>query len=111
MKKIIIVAAAALVLAAVCNAENNANAAVIANAASVSATKSETKTVTFKVGLHCKNCVKKVTENISFAKGVKDLKVSLENKTVTVTYDPAKTDVETLRKAIEKLGYTAEVQK
>ena len=37
-----------------------------------------------------------------------DLKVSLDEKTVTVTYDPAKTDEATLQKAIEKLGYTAE---
>lgn len=70
--------------------------------------KKKTETVTFKVGMHCKNCVKKVTDNISFEKGVKDLKVSLEDKTVTITYDPAKTNPETLKKAIEKLGYKVE---
>ena len=64
------------------------------------------KTVTFSVGLHCQNCVKKVKENISFEKGVKGLDVNLEKKTVTVSYDPSKTDEATLRKAIEKLGYT-----
>ena len=65
-------------------------------------------TVTFKTTIHCKNCVKKVNDNISFEKGVKDLKVSLEDKLVTVTYDPSKTDEATLAKAIEKLGYKAE---
>lgn len=70
--------------------------------------KKKTETVTFTVGMHCKNCVKKVTDNISFEKGVKDLKVSLEDKTVTITYDPAKTNPETLMKAIEKLGYKVE---
>ena len=70
--------------------------------------KKKTETVTFTVGMHCKNCVKKVTDNISFEKGVKDLKVSLEDKTVTITYDPAKTNPETLKKAIEKLGYKVE---
>ena len=60
----------------------------------------------FNVGLHCQNCVKKVKENISFEKGVKALEVDLEKKTVTITYDPAKTNEATLRKAIEKLGYT-----
>lgn len=64
------------------------------------------KTVVFNVGLHCQNCVKKVQENISFEKGVKSLDVNLEKKTVTITYDAAKTDEATLKKAIEKLGYT-----
>lgn len=78
-----------------------------ASASSISVEqKKETKTVTFNVGLHCQNCVKKVKENISFEKGVKALDVNLEKKTVTVTYDPAKTDEATLKKAIEKLGYT-----
>lgn len=68
----------------------------------------KTETVTFKTTIHCKNCVKKVNDNISFEKGVKDLKISLEEKLVTVTYDPSKTDEATLAKAIEKLGYKVE---
>lgn len=67
--------------------------------------------VVFSVGLHCQNCVKKVQENISFEKGVKALEISLEKKTVTITYDPAKTDAAKLQKAIEKLGYKVEVAK
>ena len=67
--------------------------------------KTEIKEVVFNVGLHCENCVKKVTENISFEKGVKDLKVSLEDQTVTVKFDAAKTSEETLKAAIQKLGY------
>ena len=43
--------------------------------------------------------------NVSFEKGVKDLKVSLENQTVYVKYDVAKTSEETLKKSIESLGY------
>lgn len=67
----------------------------------------EIKTVTFKSNLHCENCVKKVVENISFVKGVKDLDVSLEKQEITVKYDAAKTDVETLAKEIKALGYKA----
>ena len=54
------------------------------------------------------NCVKKVQENISFEKGVKGLDVCLDHQTVTVKYDPAKTSEETLKAAIEKLGYKVE---
>ena len=67
--------------------------------------KGEVKEVTFLVHLHCANCVKKVQENIAFEKGVKDLKVSLEDQTVALKYDAAKTSEATLKAAIEKLGY------
>lgn len=70
--------------------------------------KKKTQTVSFKTSIHCKNCVKKVQDNIAFEKGVKDLKVSLEDKVVTISYDPSKTDEAALAKALEKLGYTAE---
>lgn len=81
----------------------------LANSISISATK-DYKTITFEVSMHCKNCVKKINENISFEKGVKNLDVSLEGKEVTITYDPAKTDVDALKAAIEKLGYEVQVK-
>lgn len=67
--------------------------------------KAEIKEVIFNVQLHCENCVKKVQENIAFEKGVKDLKISLEDQTVTIKYDAAKTSEEVLKAAIVKLGY------
>ena len=67
--------------------------------------KAEIKEVSFHVHLHCANCVKKVEENIAFEKGVKGLDVCQGHQTVTVKYDPAKTSEETLKAAIEKLGY------
>ena len=66
--------------------------------------KAEIKEVTFKVHLHCENCVKKVRENISFEKGVKDLHICMEDQIVAVKYDASKTNEETLKKAIVKLG-------
>lgn len=71
--------------------------------------KKEIRDVVFSVHLHCKNCVKKVEDNISFEKGVKDLKVSLEDQTVAIKYDASKTSEEVLKAAIEKLGYHAAV--
>ena len=67
--------------------------------------KGEVKEVVFSVLLDCENCVKKVQENIAFEKGVKDMKVSLEDQTVALKYDASKTSEATLKAAIEKLGY------
>ena len=64
------------------------------------------KTAVFNVSMHCEKCVKKINDNIAFEKGVKDLSVSLDKKTVTISYDPSKTDEAKLKSALEKLGYT-----
>lgn len=117
MKKIVfvlILAAAALAFtpdasASVCNLCSDPDASSLNVAGSQSAkAKKKTATVTFKTSIRCHNCVKKITENISFEKGVKDLSVSLDEKLVTITYDPSRTDEATLAKALEKLGYTVE---
>ena len=71
------------------------------------APKKDIRTVTFKSSMHCENCVKKLTDNLAYAKGVKDLKISLEQNTITVTYDATKTSEETLAGLIKKLGYSA----
>lgn len=94
---------AALLLAAPAVVSSDANAAAVTLQA-----KKKTLTVTFKVSMHCRKCVDKLTDNLSFLRGVKDLKISLENKTVTITYDPSRTSEAALQQAIEKCGYTAE---
>ena len=66
--------------------------------------KAEIKEVTFKVHLHCASCVKKLNENLSYEKGVKDLHICMDDQIVAVKYDASKTNEETLKKAIEKLG-------
>lgn len=63
-------------------------------------------TVVFSANLHCESCKKKIESNIAFEKGVKDIKVDVDAKTVTVTYRTDKTNSENLQKAIAKLGYT-----
>ena len=47
-------------------------------------------------------------ENIAFEKGVKGLRVCLEDQIVELKYDSSKTSEETLKAAIEKLGYPVE---
>ena len=68
----------------------------------------KTNEVTFLVGMHCQSCKERIEKNIPFEKGVKDLKVDLEKKEVTVVYNPQKTTENKLRKAFIDLGYTCE---
>lgn len=72
--------------------------------------KGEVKTVTFHVPqLECQNCEAKVKKNISFEKGVKSFTTNVEKRSVTITYNPAKTTVEKLQAGFKKFGYTATV--
>ena len=71
--------------------------------------KKKTEEVVFLAGIDCENCKKKIEKNISWEKGVKDLRVKLDEKKVTILYDPSKTTPENLQAAIEKLGYTCEI--
>ena len=71
--------------------------------------KTNLQKVVFSCDLHCQGCCDNVMKNIAWEKGVKDLRCDLPTKTVTVTYDPKKTDLETLLKAFEKIGKPAKV--
>ena len=107
MKRILISLLAVLVLAAPAALASTSDAPV----ARIEKKAKNTVTVTYKVNIHCKNCVNKLTDKLSFLKGVEDLKISLDDKTVTITYNPAKTDEAAFVKVIEKSGYTAEKMK
>ena len=61
--------------------------------------------ITFNVSMHCQGCKERIEKYIPMEKGVKDLKVDLEKKEVTIVYNPQKTTVEKLKKAVETLGY------
>lgn len=111
MKRIVSVLVAAASIAAMSVFAGNADVcACPAAAAAYAARTSNVETVIFKTKLHCENCVKKVVENISYVKGVKDLAVSFEKQEIQIKYDASKTSVETLQKEINKLGYPAVVK-
>ena len=67
-----------------------------------------TSEVVYKVSMDCEGCKKKIEKNIAFEKGVKDLRVNLQEKHVTVVFDSTKTNVEKLKAAIEKLDFSVE---
>nr|KAF6359504.1 ATPase copper transporting alpha [Myotis myotis] len=58
-------------------------------------------------GMTCNSCVQSIEGVISKKAGVKSILVSLANANGTVEYDPLLTSPETLRKAIEDMGFDA----
>ena len=70
------------------------------------------RTAVFKVAqMKCENCVRKINNNIRFEKGLKDFHTDLKTKTVTITYDADKTNVEKLKEGFQKFHYEAEFVK
>ena len=70
------------------------------------------RTVVFKVSqMTCENCVKKINSNIRFEKGMKVFSTDLKTKTVTITYDADKTNIEKLKDGFRKFHYEAEFVK
>jgi copper chaperone len=66
------------------------------------------ETVDLKVeGMDCQGCVKSVTRMLSGVAGVEKVDVSLEAGRATVTYDPAKSSVAEMKRAVERAGYKA----
>ena len=99
MKKIILMCLVALLGIGVANAQEPKKA------------EKKSVTTTFVTDIDCAGCAKKVNNTIPYEKGVKDVEVNVEVKTVTVTYDPTKTNDETLVKAFTKIKIKAEPKK
>ena len=68
-------------------------------------------TVRIQTSAICDQCKDRIENDLSFEKGVKTVKLDLESKIVTVTYNPKKTDVQKIREAITKIGYDADTLK
>ena len=66
-------------------------------------------TTVFATDIDCEHCAKKINNSIPFEKGVKEVKVDVPTKTVTVTYDATKTGDAALLKAFKKIKVAAEV--
>ena len=69
------------------------------------------KTTVFVTDIDCEGCAKKITNSIPFVKGVKDVKVDVPTKKVTVTYYTTKSNDAALIKAFTKIKVKAEVAK
>jgi len=58
-------------------------------------------------GMTCQGCVKSVTRTLQGVAGVQDVEVSLDQANARVTYDPAKTGLADLKRAVERAGFGA----
>ena len=68
-------------------------------------------TTVFCTDIDCEGCAKKVYNSIPFEKGVKDVKVDVKAKTVTVQYDASKNSDEALVGAFTKIKVKAAPKK
>ena len=75
----------------------------------VSAT--ESKIVTLDVpSMNCKFCPITIRKALNKVPGVTEAKSDFSTKTATVTYDPTKTNIETLTKTTANAGYPSTVR-
>lgn len=65
-------------------------------------------TVVFTTDIDCAHCSQKVYNSIPYEKGIKDVVVNVQKKTVLVKFDAAKNSVESLTKAFESIKVKVE---
>ncbi len=65
-------------------------------------------TITIQTSAVCEMCIETIEKGFAFEKGVKSSSVDLESGTVTVIYNPNKTDEASVRTALTNMGYTAD---
>ena len=86
--------------------------AILANQSYAQKSKYDTLIVQTKIYCdHCKECetcMPHIVRDLSFAKGVKSSSVNVEYQTVSVSYNPKKTNPGNIRKAISSAGYDAD---
>ena len=77
--------------------------------AAAPAGKPVTKTTVFVTDIDCEHCAKKIMNNVpSLGKGIKDVKVDVPTKEVTVTYDPTKNNDANIIKGFASIKVKAE---
>lgn len=88
-------------------------AAMTAISASAFAAENSDSTVVFTVQpkMSCANCEKKIKTNLRFEKGIKSIATSVPEQSVTIVYNPKKTNIENITKGFAKIGYKAEIKK
>lgn len=76
--------------------------------ANLATAQSKDAQVKIKTSAVCGMCKKTIEKYLAYEKGVQSSDLDVKSKTVTVTYNPKKTDVAKIKKAINKSGYDAD---
>ncbi|MBC6400774.1 MAG: heavy-metal-associated domain-containing protein [Ekhidna sp.] len=64
--------------------------------------------VAIKTSGICEMCKETLEYDLAFEKGVKEATLNLDDKVMTIVYNPKKTNPDKLRKRITKIGYHAD---
>ena len=64
--------------------------------------------IEIKTSAICEMCQFTLEKDLTFEKGVKEATINLDDKVMTILYNPKKTDAQTLRKRIALAGYHAD---
>ncbi|MEA5461458.1 heavy-metal-associated domain-containing protein [Arcicella sp. LKC2W] len=74
------------------------------------ADKPKSETVKIKTSAICEQCKETIEKKLAFTKGVMESSVDLDSKdkVTTVIFNPKKTSVEKIKKAISAVGYDAD---
>lgn len=83
----------------------------VADAVAQKKSDAQFKTTVFLTDVDCETCAKKIDNSLPYQKGVKEVKVDVATRKVTVTYDATKSSDEALIKAFKKIKINAEVAK
>jgi mercuric ion binding protein len=82
---------------------------VVFSASATYAAKSDT--ARFWVNVKCNTCKNKIMDNIAYEKGVKDIKINVEEQLVEVIYKSGKNTPEGLKEAFIKLDFKVRILK
>ena len=66
------------------------------------------KVVKIKTSAICEMCKERLERNLGLSKGVKESNLNLDDKVMTVKYNPKKTDVASIKETIVNTGYDAD---
>lgn len=64
--------------------------------------------VEIKTSAICGMCKKRIERDLGLSKGIESVNLNLDNKVVTVKYDPKKTNSKKIKEQISKIGYDAD---
>ncbi len=77
-------------------------------AAGLATAQSKDAQVTLKTSAVCGMCKKTIEKYLAYEKGVQSSNLDVKSKVLTVSYNPKKTDVAKIKKAVNKSGYDAD---